>query len=105
MDEPNKGSDADEGETEAKRIEIVNHEEIIEGEFKEVKVGDGKLENILVSRYGGKLYATGAYCTHFGAPFSPNGIMFDDKVMCPYHAAGYSVVTGMSENGPGRDNL
>jgi len=40
-----------------------------------------------------------------GAPFAPNGALFDDKVMCPYHAASYSVVTGVSENGPGRDGL
>lgn len=31
--------------------------------------------------------------------------MFDDKVMCPYHAASYSVVTGVAENAPGRDGL
>lgn len=40
-----------------------------------------------------------------GAPFAPNGLVIDDKVMCPYHAASYSVVTGVSENGPGQDGL
>ena len=100
-----KSQTADAEEPEHKRIEIENPSEIVEGEFREVRVGEKKLDNILVSRYGGKLYATGAYCTHFGAPFAPNGALFDDKVMCPYHAASYSVVTGMSENGPGRDDL
>lgn len=104
----NKSSnaEADGGEPgELKKIEVVNAGEIVEGEFREVRVGEGKLDNVLVSRYNGKLYASGAYCTHLGAPFAPNGMLFDDKVMCPYHAASYSVITGVSENGPGRDGL
>lgn len=70
-----------------------------------MKVGDKFKEKILLSRFNGKIYATGAYCTHLGAPFAPNGELFDDKVLCPYHAASYSVITGISENGPGRDGL
>jgi nitrite reductase/ring-hydroxylating ferredoxin subunit len=88
-----------------RRLKIENHNEIEEGEFRELRVGEGKLDNILISRYGGKIYATGAYCTHLGAPFAPNGLLIDDKVFCPYHAAAYSVVTGISENGPGRDGI
>jgi nitrite reductase/ring-hydroxylating ferredoxin subunit len=33
------------------------------------------------------------------------GVMFDDKVLCPAHAAGFSVLTGASENAPGLDSL
>ena len=92
---------ADEG---LRRVEIVDADSIKNGDMREVKVGEGKLDNILVSRFNGKLYATGAYCSHLGAPLA-NGAVFDDKVMCPYHAATYSVITGTSENGPGRDSL
>ena len=92
-------------ESEMRRFEIENPDSIVEGEFRELRVGEGKTDNVLISRFGGKLYATGAYCTHLGAPFAPNGMLFDDKVLCPYHAASYSVVTGISENGPGLDGL
>ena len=60
--------------------------------MKELKVGEGKTDNVLVTRYQGKLYAIGAYCSHFGAPLV-QGVLFDDKVLCPWHAAGFSVTS------------
>ena len=33
------------------------------------------------------------------------GYMFDDKVVCPWHAASFSVITGALENAPGVDGL
>lgn len=59
---------------------------------------------MLITRYRGKLYAIGAYCTHFGAPLV-TGALFDDKVLCPWHAAGFSVTTGALELAPGRDGV
>lgn len=70
----------------------------------ELKVGEGKQDKILITRYQGKLHAVGAYCTHFGAPLV-NGILFDDKVLCPWHAAGFSVTSGDVEYAPGLDGL
>ena len=35
---------------------------------REVKVGEGEKDKVLISRYKGKLYAVGAFCSHFGAP-------------------------------------
>lgn len=34
-----------------------------------------------------------------------NGVLFDDKVLCPWHAAGFSVTTGALELAPGRDGV
>jgi hypothetical protein len=34
-----------------------------------------------------------------------NGQLFDDKVLCPAHAAGFSVVTGEPESAPGLDGI
>lgn len=34
-----------------------------------------------------------------------NGVMFDDKVLCPWHAAGFSVVSGAIELAPGLDGV
>ena len=58
----------------------------------------------MITRHKGNLYAVGAYCTHFGFPLS-KGVLFDDKVLCPLHTAGFSVVTGAVEKGPARDGL
>jgi nitrite reductase/ring-hydroxylating ferredoxin subunit len=72
--------------------------------MKELKVGPKDDDKVLISRYQGKLHAVGNYCSHFGAPMS-TGLMFDDKVLCPWHAAAFSVVTGAVENAPGMDGL
>ena len=61
-------------------------------------------DKILISKYKGKLYATGNFCSHFGVPLE-GGMLFDDKVLCPAHAAGFSVVTGEPETAPGLDGL
>ena len=85
-------------------VEIVGADNLEEGHMMEVKVGEGKKDNVLVTRYQGKLHAIGAYCSHFGAPLI-NGVLFDDKVLCPWHAAGFSVTSGAIEYAPGRDGV
>ena len=70
----------------------------------EVQVGPEKSDKVLVTRYKGKLHAIGAFCSHFGAPLV-NGVLFDDKVLCPWHAAGFSVTSGALEYAPGRDGV
>lgn len=72
--------------------------------MQSLKVGPADGDKILISRYKGKLYATGNFCSHFGVPLE-GGMLFDDKVMCPAHAAGFSVITGEPENAPALDGL
>jgi nitrite reductase/ring-hydroxylating ferredoxin subunit len=64
-----------------------------EGEMKVLKVGEADDQKVLIARYNGKLYSTGNFCSHFGVPLN-NGMLFDDKVLCPAHAAGFSIITG-----------
>lgn len=85
-------------------IEIDFASALKDGEMKELKVGAGDEDKVLISRYQGKLYAVGNYCSHFGAPLS-TGQMYDDKVLCPWHAASFSVVTGALEGGPAIEGL
>jgi len=85
-------------------IEIDFANDLKDGEMKELKVGPKDEDKVLISRYQGKIHAVGNYCSHFGAPMS-TGLMFDDKVLCPWHAAAFSVVTGAVENAPGMDGL
>ena len=75
-----------------------------EGEMRVLKVGEGDDQKVLIARYEGKLYSTGNFCSHFGVPLN-NGMLFDDKVLCPAHAAGFSIITGQPENAPGLDGI
>lgn len=85
-------------------IEIDFAKELKDGDMKELKVGPKDEDKVLISRVAGKIHAVGNYCSHFGAPLS-TGLLFDDKVLCPWHAASFSVVTGAIENAPGKDGL
>lgn len=38
--------------------------------MRELKVGDGDQDKVLISKYKGQIYAIGAFCSHFGAPLS-----------------------------------
>jgi nitrite reductase/ring-hydroxylating ferredoxin subunit len=97
-------AEAEEAQTNTIDVEIEFESELKDGEMKELKVGPKDDDKVLISRYNGKIYAVGNYCSHFGAPMS-TGLMFDDKVLCPWHAAAFSVVTGAVENAPGMDGL
>ncbi len=72
--------------------------------MQELKVGPGDEDKVLIAKYQGKIHSVGNYCSHFGAPLN-TGVLFDDKVMCPWHAAGFSVITGALEGAPGRDGI
>jgi nitrite reductase/ring-hydroxylating ferredoxin subunit len=80
-------------EQKLKEVEISFASTLKDGEMKELPVGNGPQDKVLIAKYKGELHAVGNYCTHFGAPLS-TGILFDDKVACPWHGAAFSVVTG-----------
>lgn len=84
---------------------IGNSEDFVDGQMKQVQVGDDKEKDvILVVRHQGQLYAVGAKCTHFGAPMA-TGMLFDDLVICPWHFATFDIKTGLYESGPVVDAL
>lgn len=87
-----------------KLVEIDFAEELTEGDMRGLQVGEAKDQKVLVARYQGNLYATGSSCSHFGVDLS-FGMLFDDKVLCPAHAAGFSIVTGKPEQAPGLDGI
>lgn len=85
-------------------VEIDFAKDLNDGEMKELKVGPKDEDKVLISRIKGQLYAVGNYCSHFGAPLS-TGLLFDDKVLCPWHLAAFNVTTGALEHAPGKDGL
>lgn len=87
-----------------KLVEIDFANELVDGDMRGLQVSDKKEDKVLIARYQSKLYATGSNCSHFGVDLS-FGMLFDDKVMCPAHAAGFSIVTGKPEAAPGLDGI
>ena len=72
--------------------------------MKELVVGNGEKDKVLISKYAGQLWATGAYCSHFGVPLA-RGVRSGKKVICPAHSAAFDLISGMSLSAPGRDGL
>ena len=91
-------------EAAATEVEITFADTLKEGDMQALKVGAKDSDKVLIAKYKGKLYATGNWCSHFGVPLD-GGMLFDDKVLCPAHAAGFSILTGEPENAPGLDGL
>ncbi len=67
----------------------------------EVAVGDLK---ILLARDGDRVLATGATCTHKGAPLK-NGKRVGNRVICPWHHAIFDLDTGDHIEPPGKGCL
>jgi len=85
-------------------IEIYFANEIQEGEMRALSIGPKDEDKVLIAKYQGNLHSVGNFCTHFGAPLN-TGVLFDDKVKCPWHVAAFSIVTGQVEGGPAMNSI
>ena len=75
------------------------------GQMKQFSVDD---TDILIVNVDGRFFATAAYCSHSGAPLETGTLYYDKsatRVVCPWHNACFSVMTGKMLAPPGRDNL
>ncbi|PIL29845.1 hypothetical protein GSI_08052 [Ganoderma sinense ZZ0214-1] len=81
-----------------KTIAVLDVSELKDGEMKQVEFeGDGR---VLLSRLGDKIYATSAFCTHYGAPLVKGVLTADGRVVCPWHGACFNVCNGDIEDAP-----
>lgn len=53
-----------------KLVEIDFASELSNGDMKELVVGEGKQDKVLISKVKGEVHAVGAFCSHFGLPLS-----------------------------------
>ena len=74
-----------------KEFNAGNVNQIKNGEMKSVKVDDDN--KILLTKVENKIFAIGANCTHYGAPLE-DGVLFEDKIICPWHHACFNAKNG-----------
>lgn len=59
--------------------------ELKDGEMKEVEIEGIEEGKVLLAKSGGKVHATGAKCTHYGAPLAKGVMNQRGSVTCPWH--------------------
>ena len=84
-----------------KEIAVAKTTDLQDGQMQQIEVEGSQ---ILLSKINGKFYATGAFCTHYGAPLE-KGIICNDKIVCPWHNACYNAIAGEQLEPPGLDSL
>lgn len=84
-----------------KQAVVAQADELKDGQMKQVSV-EGT--DVLLTRIDGQYRAVSAYCTHYGAPLA-TGVLSGTRVVCPWHHACFSVVSGDQEEPPGLDSL
>lgn len=75
-----------------------------EGEMRELTLTTDPKDVVLLTKIDGVHYCVQSKCPHVGAPLN-KGLLFNDRVICPFHNAAFSVKTGYPEVGPVFDGL
>ena len=84
-----------------KEIAVAKVNDLQDGQMQQIAVGDSQ---ILLSKIDNKFYATGAFCTHYGAPLA-KGVLCGERIVCPWHNACFNAIAGQQEEPPGLDSL
>jgi apoptosis-inducing factor 3 len=91
-------------EEDLKELNAGQAKDIKEGAMKKVQVGEDPENYIIISRVGGKLYATGGKCSHYGAPLHA-GFLDGYMINCPWHCAAFDVRSGEILHAPGLNSI
>ena len=75
--------------------------ELAEGQLKAVRAGETA---VLLSRDGGRVFATAAVCPHYKLPLE-KGKVCGGRLRCPWHESGFDLATGEVREPPALDGL
>jgi NADPH-dependent 2,4-dienoyl-CoA reductase/sulfur reductase-like enzyme/nitrite reductase/ring-hydroxylating ferredoxin subunit len=81
--------------------DVASLAELAEGSMRKVEI-DGHA--VLLARVDGTCYAIDNACPHAGGPLD-EGVLDGEVVLCPWHKAGFSVVTGQHVEPPAVDDV
>jgi nitrite reductase/ring-hydroxylating ferredoxin subunit len=77
-------------------VPVLGASELREGEPRRVAAGNVR---VLLVRRGGRIFALGETCSHFGGPLA-EGRLEDESVRCPWHGSRFSLRDGSVLEGP-----
>ena len=84
-----------------KEIAVAKVSDLQNGQMQQLEVEGSQ---ILLSRIDDKFYATGAFCTHYGAPLA-KGVLCNETIVCPWHNACFNAIAGQQLEPPGLNSL
>lgn len=84
-----------------KEVIVAKVTDLQNGEMQQIAVEDSP---ILLAKINDKFYATGAFCTHYGAPLA-TGLLCGERIICPWHNACFNAIAGQQEEPPGLNSL
>ncbi len=61
-------------------------------------------DDVVLARVGDRVYAVGAYCTHYHGPLA-DGLVVGDTIRCPLHHACFSLASGDALRAPALDPI
>ena len=82
-------------------IAVAKVNDLQNGQMQQIAVEDSQ---ILLSKINDRFYATGAFCSHNGAPLA-KGVLCDETIVCPWHNACFNAIAGQQQEPPGLDSL
>lgn len=85
----------------AQKVAVCQADALKQGEMRQFSVGDRK---VLLARFEDDFWAIAPECPHAGAALA-DGVMKDDRVVCPWHNACFSLRTGEMLEPPALEHL
>lgn len=82
-------------------IAVAKTTDLQNGQMQQLEVEGSQ---ILLAKIEDRFYATGAFCTHYGAPLV-KGVLCNETIVCPWHNSCFNAIAGQQLEPPGLNSL